>query len=200
MIALVDYGAGNIHSVSKALEQCGGSVKITDRAADIGKAEKILLPGVGAFGQAMDALENLKLVEPLRDAVRENKPFLGICVGLQLLFESSEESPGVGGLALLEGRVKRFPAGVKIPHLGWNEVRLEKKSPLWDGVPDQRFFYYANSYFTDPEDASVIVGTTDYNVRFTSSVQRDNLFGCQFHPEKSQKWGLRILENFVHMS
>lgn len=198
MIALVDYGAGNIHSVSKALEKCGAEVQVTEKASVIRRADKVLLPGVGAFGKAMEALIRLKLVEPLREAARQ-KPFLGICVGLQLLFESSEENPGVEGLALFKGRVKRFPSGVKIPHLGWNQVMQTQGYPLWLDVPNSSFFYFANSYFVVPEDKSIIAGTTDYNLSFVSAVAKDNLSGCQFHPEKSQKWGLKILENFINL-
>ena len=197
MIALINYEAGNIHSVTKALEKCGADVKVTDQAGVIQQADKILLPGVGAFGKAMEALERLELVEPIRQAIRDNKPFLGICVGLQLLYESSEESPGLKGLCALTGHVRRFPDGVKIPHLGWNQVLQKNDSPLWKDVPDGRFFYFANSYYGVPEDQTLVAGETDYNVVFASAVHRNNLFGCQFHPEKSQKWGLKVLENFV---
>jgi len=198
MIGLINYEAGNIHSVTKALEKCGANVEIVDHRKGIQKSDKILLPGVGAFGKAMEALHRLQLVEPLRQAAFE-KPFLGICAGLQLLFENSEESPGIKGLGLLKGRVKRFPKGVKIPHLGWNQVEQKHESPLWKNIPDNSFFYFANSYYAVPEDSSVVSGKTRYNVSFVSSICKDTIFGCQFHPEKSQKWGLKILENFVHL-
>ncbi|MFC1569822.1 imidazole glycerol phosphate synthase subunit HisH [bacterium] len=199
MIALINYEAGNIHSVTKALEKCGADVQVTDNVEVIEKADKILLPGVGAFGKAMEALTRLELVKPLQQAVHQKKPFLGICVGLQLLFESSEENPGSEGLCVLKGHVKRFPEGVKIPHLGWNEVMQKKDSPLWNDVPDGSFYYFANSYYVVPEQETIIAGKTEYNVPFVSSIQEGNLFGCQFHPEKSQKWGLKILENFVKL-
>ncbi|MBN2104105.1 imidazole glycerol phosphate synthase subunit HisH [bacterium] len=198
MIALINYEAGNIHSVMKALEKCGATVKIVNNPKGIQKADKILLPGVGAFGRAMEALHRLKLKESLCQAAHE-KPFLGICVGLQLLFESSEESPDVEGLAILKGHVKRFPEGLKIPHLGWNQVAQRRASPLWNDIPDDSFFCFANSYYGIPEDTSVIAGETEYNISFVSSIWKDTLFGCQFHPEKSQKWGLKILENFINL-
>jgi glutamine amidotransferase len=198
MIALVNYEAGNIRSVTKALEKCGGSIQVTDRADDIRKADKVILPGVGAFGKAMEALTRFGLTGVLQEAAVE-KPFLGICVGLQLLFEFSEESPGVRGLSILKGKVCRFPTGVKIPHLGWNQVKQVKRSALWQNLPDRQFYYFANSYYAEPGDPDVIAGMTDYNVDFTSAVSRDQLFGVQFHPEKSQKWGLKILENFIRL-
>ena len=198
MIALINYEAGNIRSVTKALEKCGGIIEVTNRAEVIRKADKVILPGVGAFGKAMDALDRFGLTAVLREAAAQ-KPFLGICVGLQLLFEVSEESPGVRGLSVLKGRVRRFPEGVKIPHLGWNRVKQMKSSPLWKDLPDGQFYYFANSYYAEPEDQDVIAGMTDYNVDFTSAIMRDQLFGVQFHPEKSQKWGLKILENFIRL-
>ena len=198
MIALVNYEAGNIRSVTKALEKCGGIIEVTDRVEVIEKADKVILPGVGAFGKAMEALDRFGLTGALQEAAAQ-KPFLGICVGLQLLFEFSEESPGVRGLSVLKGRVRRFPEGVKIPHLGWNQVKQMKPSPLWKDLPDRQFYYFANSYYAVPEDPDVIAGTTDYNVDFTSAVARNRLFGVQFHPEKSQKWGLKILENFIRL-
>ena len=198
MIALINYEAGNIRSVTKALEKCGGIIEVTNRAEVIRKADKVILPGVGAFGKAMDALDRFGLTAVLREAAAQ-KPFLGICVGLQLLFEVSEESPGVRGLSVLKGRVRRFPEGVKIPHLGWNRVKQMKPSPLWKDLPDGQFYYFANSYYAEPEDQDVIAGMTDYNVDFTSAIMRDQLFGVQFHPEKSQKWGLKILENFIRL-
>jgi glutamine amidotransferase len=199
MIALVSYGAGNLHSVFKALEKCGAEAEITNQKTVIEKADKILLPGVGAFGKAMEALISLNLVAALRKAVLDHKPFLGICVGLQLMFESSEESPGIEGLSMLKGHVRRFSPGVKIPHLGWNQVIQRGRSPLWSGIPDGSFFYFANSFHVCPVNSAVITGTTDYNGIFLSSLQNGNLFGCQFHPEKSQKWGLKILENFIRL-
>jgi glutamine amidotransferase len=197
MIALVDYEAGNLHSVAKALEKVGADVKRTDQPEDIENADKILLPGVGHFGNAIEALKTRGLIEPLRNAVMRNKPFLGICVGMQLLFESSDESPGTEGLSVLKGHVKRFPSGLKVPHLGWNQVIQQADSPLWTGIPDCSFYYFAHSFYTVPEDEQVIAGKTEYQLEYASSLWKANLFGCQFHPEKSQKWGLKVLENFV---
>lgn len=197
MVHIIYYGAGNIRSVSKAIEAVGAQVKITEDPKDIEKADKIVLPGVGAFGKAVEALKARNLIEPVRSAIMENKPFLGICLGMQLFFAESDENPGTKGLSVLDGRVSRFPAGLKVPHLGWNQVRQAAPSPLWKGVPDQSFFYFAHSYYAAPDDERVTAGITAYPFEYTSSVWKDSLFGLQFHPEKSQKWGLKILENFV---
>jgi glutamine amidotransferase len=199
MITVIDYGAGNIRSVSKALETAGGDVIVTGNHRDIEKSDKIVLPGVGAFGKAIEALSAARLIEPLLDAVAKKKPFLGICLGLQLLFNASDENPGVTGLSLIPGTVKRFPKKHKVPHLGWNQIFLEGDSPLWKEIPDGSFFYFAHSYYVKPESDQVTRGTTEYGDRFVSAVAREQLFGLQFHPEKSQKWGLKILKNFVKL-
>ena len=197
MIAVVDYDAGNIRSVTKALESLGAEVRVTGDPADIEKADRIVLPGVGAFGKAAQSLVAKNLMDPLRNAIRAGKPFIGICLGMQLLYERSEENPGVRGLGVIKGRVVRFPGGLKVPHLGWNQVFQKGSSPVWNEIPDGSFFYFAHSYFGVPADASVISGETEYGVPYASSVRRGGLFGVQFHPEKSQKWGLKLLANFV---
>ncbi|MBN1895786.1 imidazole glycerol phosphate synthase subunit HisH [bacterium] len=197
MIALLHYGAGNIRSVAKALEAVGARVNVTGNRKDIPKADKIVLPGVGAFGKTVEALNAGSLMEPLRDAVLSGKPFLGICLGAQALFDSSEENPGSAGLGILKGRVVRFPGDLKVPHLGWNRVLQTPGLPVWKGIPDGSFFYFAHSYYFVPEDASCAAGRTDYGLDFISAVYTDAVWGLQFHPEKSQKWGLKILENFV---
>jgi glutamine amidotransferase len=198
-IAVINYGAGNIHSVSKALEKVGAQVRIADNPKLINQADKIFLPGVGAFGKAVQELKSRDLIDSLIQAIEKDKPFLGICLGLHLLFQNSEENPESEGFSILKGKVVRFPTGLKVPHLGWNQVRQKSPSPLWKDVPDQSFYYFAHSYFVQPEDRSVIAGETKYEVTFTSSIWINNLFGLQFHPEKSQKWGLKILENFVQL-
>jgi glutamine amidotransferase len=198
-IAVINYGAGNIRSVSKALEKVGARVRVTEDPKTIDKADKIVLPGVGAFGKAVEAIQSRHLVEPLILAIEKKKPFLGICLGMHMLFQSSEENPETEGFSILKGKVVRFPAGGKVPHLGWNQVHRKSNSPLWKDIPDQSFYYFAHSYFVQPEASGVIAGETEYGIPFASSIWKENMFGVQFHPEKSQKWGLKILENFVHM-
>jgi imidazole glycerol-phosphate synthase subunit HisH len=199
MIAVVDYEAGNLRSVTKALESCGVPVAVTGDPEVVASADKIVLPGVGAFGKAVSSLRKKGLIEPLILSIRKGKPFLGICLGLQMLFEASDESPGVSGLGVIPGKVVRFQPGLKVPHLGWNEVVQSQASPLWKGVPDPSFFYFAHSFCALPSDAGMTIGTTEYGSVFASALQKDLLFGIQFHPEKSQKNGLKILENFVKL-
>ncbi|MDD5421900.1 MAG: imidazole glycerol phosphate synthase subunit HisH [Candidatus Omnitrophica bacterium] len=207
MIAVIDYGMGNLRSVQKALEIVGAKTKVTSRPADIKKCGKIVLPGVGAFGDAMKQLRRLGLVGPIKDAIAKGKPFLGLCLGLQLLFGTSSEAPGVRGLSILKGTVKKFKFrddALKVPHMGWNEIRKNSRfeirnSKLLDGIPDGSYMYFVHSYYVAPEDESIILTTTGYGNEFVSGISKDNIFGLQFHPEKSQKTGLRILENFVKM-
>ncbi len=198
MIAMIDYGAGNIRSVSKALEKMGGDVRLTDDQKKISKADKVVLPGVGAFGNAMEALAEKNLIHTIHAAVNAGKPFLGICVGLQCLFDSSEENPGVQGLSLIKGTVRRFGAELKVPHLGWNQVTQQKDSRLWKNIPDGAYFYFAHSFYVDPEE-NVTIGQTDYHIDYTSAIHKENIYGIQFHPEKSQEYGLSVLKNFVEM-
>jgi len=197
MIALVHYGAGNIRSVAKALESVGAKVRVTGDYRDFKKASHIVLPGVGAFGTTVESLNAGSLMEPLREELLSGKPFLGICLGGQVLFDSSEENPGAAGLGILKGRVVRFPRHLKVPHLGWNRVSQTPGLSLWNGIPDGSFFYFAHSYYFVPEDPLCTAGKTEYSQSFISAVCRDSIWGLQFHPEKSQAWGLKILENFI---
>lgn len=197
MIVVVDYEAGNLRSVAKAIESLGSRVSVTADPAAVERAEKIVLPGVGSFGKAAENLKRKGLIGPLVQSIRKGKAFLGICLGLQLLFEASEENPDASGLSVLSGDVARFRMDLKVPHLGWNQVLQTVESPLWKGVPDGAFFYFAHSYCVRPADPAVVSGTTVYGSDFVSAVWKNRLFGIQFHPEKSQKWGLKVLGNFI---
>lgn len=206
MIAIIDYGMGNLRSVAKAFERIGAEAKATRDPKEIRGASHVVLPGVGAFRHCMQNLTDYGLVEPVIKSIESGKPFLGICVGLQLLFEEGIEFGTHKGLGVIKGKVIRFPAGMefdgadlKVPHMGWNNIRMEKPSPLLAGIPDKSFFYFVHSYYVVPEDASVALTTTDYGITFTSSIARDNIVACQFHPEKSQRLGLRVLKNFSEM-
>ena len=197
MICIVDYGAGNLRSVQKALEHLGADAFVSSSARDIENADKIILPGVGAFGKAVAAIDHLSLRKSLVHSIQQNKPFLGICLGLQLLFQTSEENPEAKGLSVLAGHVVRFPRNLKVPHLGWNVLQQNSECPLWQGIPKESYFYFAHSYYVLPEEVSLTVGTSDYSFSFPVAIRKENLFGLQFHPEKSQKWGLQILHNFI---
>ncbi|MDD5423569.1 MAG: imidazole glycerol phosphate synthase subunit HisH [Candidatus Omnitrophica bacterium] len=207
MIAVIDYKMGNLRSVQKALEVVGAKTKVTSDPLDLKKSDKIVFPGVGSFGEAMKELKKLKLVEPIKDAIGQGKPFLGLCLGLQLLFEKSEEAPGVKGLGILKGEAKKFKFktnAMKIPHMGWNNVTIAVKqkaqsAKIFKNVPDGSYMYFVHSYYVKPKDKSVILTTTDYGMDFVSGVCKDNVYGFQFHPEKSQQAGLRILKNFVRL-
>lgn len=201
MITIIDYGMGNLRSVSKAIEHLGGKVRVSSKPEDIGSSDKVILPGVGAFGKAMDELNSKQLIDPIRSFVNEDKPFLGICLGLQLLFEKSEESPGVRGLGLLKGSVERFKTReLKIPHMGWNTVTT-KDSVFLKEVPQDSFFYFVHTYYANPNDSSCTLGSCSYgDETFAAIVGKNNLFATQFHPEKSQEIGLQILRNFIHLS
>jgi len=199
MIAVVYYGSGNILSVTKALEYVGARVVTVREAEDIKKADKIVLPGVGAFGKAIEIMKEKNLVEPILEAVSSGKPLIGICLGLHLFFSESEEAPHAEGLSLLRGKVEKFDWNVKIPHLGWNRVYRAGSSPLWKDIPDGTYFYFAHSYILKPLEHGIVTGTTEYGSNFPSALEKENLFGVQFHPEKSQKWGLKLLENFVRL-
>lgn len=198
MIAIIDYGMGNLRSVSKAFEAVGHRAVVTRDARVIDDASRVVLPGVGAFGDCMANLERYGLVQSIRKSVQSGKPFLGICLGLQLLFTESEEFGRHEGLGIIPGRVRRFAAGpaVKVPHMGWNQVTLRTDCPLFDGVGDGADWYFVHSYFVEPVDPSIIATTTTYGISFASSIWRDNVVACQFHPEKSQSVGLRLMRNF----
>lgn len=210
MIAVVDYEMGNLRNVQNALEKVGGEVVVTSSPAEVKAARGIVLPGVGAFGKAMENLERLGLAGAIVDEVRAGKPFLGICLGYQLLFDSSEErfdaglaegdgsfSREIPGLGIVRGRVRRFPGGMKVPQIGWNQVRLVPECPLFQGVADGAYVYFLHSYFPEPEDSTIVAATTHYGVEFASAVAVDNIWAVQFHPEKSGDVGLTLLSNFA---
>lgn len=201
MTVIIDYGAGNIKSVEKALLSLGQEVVITDDADTILNAERIILPGVGAFGNAMAQLEKTGLDEVIREAVRRKIPFLGICLGLQLLFEKSDEALGVKGLGVLKGEVKKIPAkkGLKIPHMGWNSLDIKPQARLFDGIANNSYVYFVHSYYLKAEDENIVAASTEYSTHIHASVESGNIFACQFHPEKSSDVGLRILKNFASL-
>lgn len=200
MICVIDYGMGNLRSVSKALEKLGASVCVTSDPVKLGQAEKIVLPGVGAFGDASLELQRRKLFTPLQTVIRKGVPFLGICLGLQLLFDSSEESPGIRGLGIYKGVCRRFRApALKIPHMGWNELKiLENSGPLLASIPLGSYFYFVHSYYAVPKERSLIRAVTQYgSEEFASFIGDKTVWATQFHPEKSQDAGLQILDNFI---
>ena len=199
MVTIVDYGSGNLRSVQKAFEKLGEPARITSDPQQVAESTRVVLPGVGAFGDAMRALRDRGLVEPIVSHVRAEKPFFGICMGLQLLFEAGLEGGRHAGLGLLAGEVIRFdrPAGVKVPHMGWNTVRQLRPHPLWQGIADGARFYFVHSYHVRPGQPALSVGSTDYPDEFVCACAQGNVFAVQFHPEKSAADGLRLLENFV---
>lgn len=198
MIAMIDYDAGNIKSVEKALKTLGQEVIVTRDPDTILNAEKAILPGVGSFGDAMEKLHSYGLVEVIHKVVEKKTPFLGICLGLQLLFESSEETPGVEGLGILKGRIVKIPDNgeLKIPHMGWNSLHFQNSGRLFENLPQDSYVYFVHSYYLQAEDESIVKATTDYSTCIHASVEKDNVFACQFHPEKSSDVGLTILKNF----
>lgn len=201
MIVIVDYGMGNLRSVQKGFEKVGHAATISASPDDIVRADRVVLPGVGAFPDAMAELQRRRLIGPLRDTVAAGKPFFGICLGLQLLFETGTEGGRHEGLGLLAGEVVRFqvPREFKVPHMGWNRLNIRRPTPLTEGLSANPFMYFVHSYYVAPRDADVIACETDYHRPFTSVVARDRLFACQFHPEKSQADGLKMLANFASL-
>ena len=199
MIAVIDYGRGNLGSVEKAFAGLGLDARVTQDPALVDDAEACVLPGDGAFHDAMQNLDALGLLESVRRAVDGRRPFLGICLGFQLLFSESEEFGHGKGLDVVSGAVRRFPPDLKVPHMGWNQVAHSGALALFDGIPSGAYFYFVHSYYPDPADDSVAVATCDYGRSFAAAIERGNLFGTQFHPEKSQRWGLRMLENFARV-
>ena len=196
-VAVVDYDAGNTLSVTRALEKVGAGVDLTPDPERVAAADAVVLPGVGAFGDCVNKLRDRGLDEACLGAFRTGKPFLGVCVALQVIFESSEESPGAQGLGLLRGRVVRFDGdGLRVPHIGWNELSLSRSHPVLDGL-DGEAFYFVHSYYPEPADAPDLIGETEYGTRFCSAAGRDNLVAVQFHPEKSSRAGLRLYANFL---
>ncbi|MDP2913244.1 MAG: imidazole glycerol phosphate synthase subunit HisH [Candidatus Omnitrophota bacterium] len=220
MIAVIDYGMGNLRSVQKALEKVGAEAVFISKPAGLKKCEKLVLPGVGAFGDAMKELRRLKLDEAIKETIALGIPFLGLCLGLQLLFEKSAEAPGVKGLCVLKGEVKKFRFtnykqqitddgqqttnnALKVPHMGWNKIVARSPSSvarkILRGVPSGSYMYFVHSYYVEPKDKGVILTTTDYGIKFASGIRKDNIYAFQFHPEKSQGVGLRLLRNFVKL-
>lgn len=199
MIAIIDYGAGNLHSVRNALDFLSEPCIVTSRGEEILAADKVILPGVGAFGDAMRCMENKGLVGTVKTAATSGKPFLGICLGLHLLFEESEESPGVKGLGIFNGKVVKIPdnAGLKIPHMGWNSIKLTKDSKILDNIGDEPYVYFVHSYYIQPQDKNIVSACTDYGQKLDIAVERGNIFALQFHPEKSGSAGIEILKSFI---
>ena len=202
MIAIIDYDAGNIKSVEKALQYLGEEVIITREAEVILNADGVILPGVGAFGDAMDKLNRYGLTEVIHQYVETGKPFLGICLGLQLLFEESEESPGVRGLHLLDGKIVRIPAenGLKVPHIGWNDLSFPREGKLFRGLKEHSYVYFVHSFYLQAEEEQVVTATAEYGVNIHASVEKGNVFACQFHPEKSSEVGMQFLRNFIELT
>ena len=209
MIAVIDYGMGNLRSVAKAFETVGADVIVSSEPEDIHKADSVVLPGVGAFKDCMENLKEKKLDQVVRDSIHSGKPFLGICLGLQLLFDESVEFGCVRGLGILPGKVVRFksqPAqpgnrdALKVPHMGWNIVSIKKRQPLFESAPEDPYFYFVHSFYVVPDDPEVIATTTHYGIEFVSGIQHNNIYAFQFHPEKSQKLGLSILEKFAQLN
>ena len=201
MIAIIDYDAGNLRSVEKALISLGEAPVITRDGETILDADKVILPGVGSFGDAMGRLRQYGLVDVIHDTVEKGTPFLGICLGLQLMFESSEESPGVEGLGLLPGKILKIPEtpGMKVPHMGWNSLKIDPNSRLFKGIPDGSYVYFVHSYYLKAGSEDIVAATTEYGTHIHAAVEKGNLYACQFHPEKSSQTGLKILENFISL-
>ena len=201
MIGIIDYDAGNIRSVEKALHYLGEETVVSRDPKVLLSVDKVILPGVGSFADAMNNLNRFGLVPVIQEITDKKIPFLGICLGLQLLFESSEETPGVEGLGLLKGRIVKIPPaeGLKIPHMGWNSLHLQNDGRLFAGIPEQTYVYFVHSYYLQAEEPEIVKATAEYGVTIHASVEKDNVFGCQFHPEKSSRYGLRILENFAKL-
>ncbi|MBI4307980.1 MAG: imidazole glycerol phosphate synthase subunit HisH [Chloroflexi bacterium] len=198
-LVVIDYGAGNLRSVAKAFKRLGQTPRVTSDPAEVLKADAIVLPGVGAASDAMRNLTGLRLAEALRQVAAQDKPFFGVCLGLQILFESTEEG-GAECLGILPGRVLKLPSGLKVPHMGWNQVRQVRPHPVFDGVPDGAHFYFVHSYYASPSDSGIAIGATDYGIEFASAIGRGNLVATQFHPEKSGDTGLRLYANFLRMA
>jgi len=207
MIAIIDYGMGNIHSIQKALEACGAKTAVTNNAKDIKSCRKAVLPGVGAFDDAMRELKKRSLISAINAHIRDKKPFLGICLGMQLLFEKSQEAGHSKGLGVFKGEVKRFKekSGLKVPHMGWNQLKID--GPMVQGagclllkdIPEGAYVYFCHSYYPAPREKRIIAASCDYGINFTAVVWKENVFGAQFHPEKSQAIGLKMIKNFVEL-
>ena len=199
-VVIVDYGAGNLRSVARAVAHAGVDATVTADPAAVKRARALIVPGVGAAADTMASLRAAELVEPIRDYIASDRPFLGVCMGMQALFDRSEEGGTHECLGVLHGSIVRFGAGLTVPHMGWNTVELRRDHPVFDGVPDGSYFYFVHSYHPLPEDDAVVIGTTEYGVRFPAVVGTGNLIATQFHPEKSGEMGLRLYENFLRLA
>ncbi|MBR4719196.1 MAG: imidazole glycerol phosphate synthase subunit HisH [Lachnospiraceae bacterium] len=201
MVAIIDYDAGNIKSVEKAMHYLGADALVTRDRREILNADKVILPGVGAFGDAMEKIRSYGLESVIHEVVEKGTPFLGICLGLQLMFDRSEEAPGIKGLSLLRGEILKIPKGeyTKIPHMGWNSLELKNNGRLFEGIDDGAYVYFVHSYYLKAAEGSIVTAETYYNTRIHASVEKDNVFACQFHPEKSSAVGLKMLENFLKL-
>jgi glutamine amidotransferase len=195
-VAIIDYGVGNLHSIRRGIELAGADARVTSELDEIEAADAIVLPGVGAFESAMEGLKDK--LDVIMEAVRAGKPLLGICLGMQLLLERSEEGNG-NGMKLILGEVVRFSKDLKVPHMGWNSIELRREHPILEGIPSGSYMYFVHSYYASPKDSSIILATTSYGVEFPSIITQGSIIGIQFHPEKSSKLGLRMLQNFVGM-
>jgi len=204
MIAIVDYKMGNLRSVQKAFETQGYVASVTSSPDAIEKADGLVLPGVGAFGDCLKNLREKGLLEPIKDFISSGRPFLGICLGLQALFNESEESPGVNGLGVFNGKVIKFsslpPDRLKVPQIGWNQIEFNNQIAVLKNIPQKSWFYFVHSYYVEPDDKDLNIVKSDYGVEFTAAIAKDNLFACQFHPEKSGELGLRIIRNFAELT
>jgi glutamine amidotransferase len=198
MIAIVDYGMGNLRSVTNAFRRLGGDVVVTRKKEIIKESEAIVLPGVGAFGRCVENLKKFELFDLIKDLIMNDKQYLGICLGMQTLFETSEEAPGIKGMGIIKGDVPRFGNTMKVPHMGWNSIEIQRDNGIFKGINNGEFFYFVHSYYCRPAE-DVTATKTVYDAEFTSSVQKNRLFACQFHPEKSQRAGLKLLQNFIDM-
>jgi imidazole glycerol phosphate synthase glutamine amidotransferase subunit len=199
VIAIVDYGMGNLRSVVNAFKRLGAHVVITQDRETIAASDAIVLPGVGAFGKCVENLKGLQLFDFIKEIILQEKLYLGICLGMQILFEESEEAPSVKGMGIIKGKVPRFTGHVKVPHMGWNSIEIAKTHPIFEGIKGGSHFYFVHSFFCQPEEQGVTATTTNYGIEFASSVQIGNVFACQFHPEKSQSIGLQLLRNFIRL-
>jgi glutamine amidotransferase len=200
MIAIIDYGAGNLRSVANAIIKLGYQPEITNRAEELSEAQAVILPGVGAAGDTMKSLRKLDLVEPIKQLIADDRPFFGVCIGLQVFFTGTEEGGGHDCLGVIPGRVKRLPDGLKVPHMGWNQVKQRLQHPVFKGIPDEANFYFVHSYYGEPEDKSLVSGETEYGVMMGSVIARSNLVATQFHPEKSGDYGLKMYANFLQLA